>query len=84
MSREIKFDFYSPPKFGLFDIESACKENRVICHPDDYKKLAESGVVEALTKGGIKVVSVDFAKKGNPIATGELAFEIFKRWRIKK
>lgn len=67
---------------GMFDIESAIKENRLICHPVDYKKIAESGVVEMLVKGGIEIISTELAEEGKCIATGELACAVFGKWRI--
>lgn len=79
-----EFDFYKRPKIGIFDIEIACQKNRVICHPDDYKKLAESGAVEALTKGGVEVVSTNLAEKGKQIVTGDLACAVLEKWRVKQ
>ena len=70
--------------FGMFNMEDVCNENRIICHPHDYERFAESGVVEAFTKGGIKVIQSHLVDEGKPIATGELACAVTKKWRIKK
>lgn len=76
-------EFHKNLRAGFFDIESAFKENRIICHPNDYKKFAEKGVVKALTDGGIEVVQSDLVEEGKQIATGELAVAIFDKWKIK-
>ena len=67
-----------------FNLDDACKKNRVICHPNDYNRFVESGVVEMLTKGGVEVIPTELAEEGKQIATGELATAIFEKWRIEK
>ena len=80
---DMKFEYTKYLPINSSSLDDACNKNRVICHPDDYKKLAESGVIEALTKGGIEVISCDLAKKGKQMATGELAVAAFKQFKIK-
>lgn len=78
------FDYFKQIPIGAYDVRAAYEKNRVICHPDDYKDMAECGVVEALTEGGIEVVPTELAEKGKQIVTGELACAVFEKWRIEK
>ncbi len=69
------FDKYKPV---VIDTEELFNKNRVICHSDDYKILAESGMTASLVEAGVEVCSSDLCESGKIILTGALAIAAIK------
>ncbi len=69
------FDKYKPV---VIDTEELFNKNRVICHSDDYKILAESGMTASLVEAGVEVFSSDLCESGKIILTGALAIAAMK------
>ncbi len=69
------FDKYKPV---VIDTEELFNKNRVICHSDDYKILAESGMTANLVEAGVEVCSSYLCESGKVILTGALAIAAMK------